>query len=324
VSVLVVKAGLLDTVQDAGRWGHAHQGIHAAGAVDPVALRVANLLIGNPADTAAIEMHFPAPHLRLEQAALFALSGADFEAVLNGQAIPVGTPVQAAAGSTLLFRRQTRGMRAYFGVQGGFALEPWLGSCSTDLSAGIGGLYGRALQAGDCLPFRQTLPTMPLYTTIAPWRANVSGLYPTDSVFRFLPGPEYDLLDAAARARLETSEWHLSRHNNRMACAVEGPALHLREPVELVSSVVLPGTVQLLPNGTLLLLLADCPTTGGYPRVAQIAAADLPGLAQHRPGAGFCLRKTHLEVAAEASKQQRQLLQRLGASSRTVLDFLTA
>lgn len=313
MSLLVVKAGLLDTVQDTGRWGHAHQGIHAAGAVDPLALRVANLLVGNPADTAAIEMHFPAPHLRLEQAAVFALSGADFGAELDGQAVPVGTLVQATAGSTLLFRRQTRGMRAYFGVRGGFALEPWLGSYSTDLLAGVGGLHGRALQAGDCLPFRQTLPTAPSNNTICSWRANVSGLYPTDPVFRFLPGPEYDLLDAASRARLETAEWLLSRHNNRMACAVEGPALHRREPVELVSSMVVPGTVQLLPDGSLLLLLADCPTTGGYPRVAQIASADLPGLAQHRPGEWFCLRKIQLEAAAKAAKQQRQLLRRLGA-----------
>ncbi len=312
MSLLVQKSGLQDTVQDAGRWGYAHLGIHAAGAADPVALHVANLLVGNAPNTAALEMHFPAPHLRFEKPALFALAGADFRAELDGREVPVGTPVLATAGSTLVFRQHVRGMRAYLAVQGGFALESWLGSNSTDLLAGVGGLHGRALLADDRLPFRQTLSEAPLGNIIFPWSARVSDLYPAGSVFRFLPGPEYDLLDAASRERLATAEWRLSRQSNRMACAVEGPALALREQYELVSSAVLPGTVQVLPDGSMLLLLADCQTTGGYPRVAQVLAADLPGLAQHRPGDGFYFCPAQIEEAAAAARRQRMLLRRLG------------
>ncbi|MBK9337517.1 MAG: biotin-dependent carboxyltransferase family protein [Lewinellaceae bacterium] len=317
--MLMLKTGLQDTVQDAGRWGYAHLGIHAAGAADPVALRVANLLAGNPPETAALEMHFPAPHLRFEQPALFALAGADFRAVLDGQEVPVGAPALASAGSTLVFRQQARGVRVYLGVQGGFALEPWLGSNSTDLLAGVGGLHGQALRAGDRLPFRQTLSETPPGNKNFSWRARVSDLYPADSVFRFLPGPEYNLLDDASREQLETTEWRLSRQSNRMAGAVEGPALTLREHYELVSSAVLPGTVQLLPDGTLLLLLADCQTTGGYPRVAQVLSADLPGLAQNRPGDGFYFCLAQIEEAAAAARRQRMLLRRLGIGCAAAL-----
>ncbi len=305
MSLLVLKAGLLDTVQDLGRRGHAHLGIHAGGAADPVGLQVANLMAGNEPGAAALEMHFPAPVLRFEQAAIFALGGADFQARLDGLDLPVGAPVQAAAGSELVFRRQFRGMRAYLAVRGGFELEPWLDSYSTDLMAGVGGFRGRALQAGDRLPFRQ-MQANPAASRVLPWRANVAALYPSDAAFRFLPGPEYNLLDAASRQLLETAEWRPGRRSNRMGCLVEGPALVLHEKIELVSSAVLPGTVQLLPDGAMLVLLADCQTTGGYPRIAQVVSADLPGLAQQRPGEGFRLQKIGWEAAQAAGREVRR------------------
>lgn len=305
MSLLLLKAGLLDTVQDLGRRGYAHLGIHAAGAADPVGLQVANLMAGNAPGAAALEMHFPAPRLRFEQAAIFALGGADFQARLDGLDLPVGAPVRAAAGSELVFRRQSRGMRSYLAVRGGFELEPWLDSYSTDLMAGAGGFRGRALQTGDRLPFRQ-IQTDSATSHVFPWRANVSALYPSDAVFRFLPGPEYDLLDAASRQLLELAEWRPGRRSNRMGCLLEGPALALREKIELVSSAVLPGTVQLLPDGAMLVLLADCQTTGGYPRIAQVVSADLPGLAQWQPGEGFQCQKVGREEAQEAERDVRR------------------
>lgn len=311
MSLLIRKAGLLDTVQDLGRRGHAHLGIHAGGAADPIGLQVANLLAGNEPGAAALEMHFPAPVIRFEQTAIFALGGADFQARLGDMDVPVGTPARAAAGSELVFRRQVRGMRVYLAIQGGFELDPWLGSYSTDLPAGAGGFLGRALQAGDRLPFRQILAESAT-SRIYPWRANVSALYPTDAAFRFLPGPEYDLLDTASRQRLEEAEWRPGRRSNRMGCLLEGPALMLQETFELVSSAVLPGTMQLLPGGDMLVLLADCQTTGGYPRIAQVVSADLPGLAQQRPGEGFRLRKVGLDEALEAGRERRRGLRRLG------------
>ncbi|MFN0015384.1 MAG: biotin-dependent carboxyltransferase family protein [Saprospiraceae bacterium] len=325
MSLLVLKSGLLDSVQDLGRHGLAHLGIHAAGVADPVALRVANALVGNVPETAGIEMHFPAPQLRFEQAVVFALGGADFGARLDGRDVPVGSPVRAGAGSELVFRRYNRGMRVYLCVQGGFALEPWLGSCSTDLLAGVGGWQGRALLAGDKLPFRQNMLEPQSGSQFFLWRANTSGLYPREAVYRFLPGPEHHLLDPLSCQVLENAEWCMGRRSNRMACAVDGPPLLLREKYELVSSAVQPGTVQLLPGGAILILLADSQTTGGYPRVAQVAEADLPGLAQQRPGAVFRLRKAEREEVLESGREHRRALRRLewGALFKTS-DFASA
>lgn len=311
MSLLIRKAGLLDTVQDLGRRGHAHLGIHAGGAADSIGLQVANLMAGNEPGAAVLEMHFPAPVIRFEQTAIFALGGADFQAHLGDVDVPMGMPVRAAAGSELVFRRQVRGMRVYLAIRGGFELDPWLGSYSTDLPAGAGGFLGRALQAGDRLPFRQILAESAT-SRMYPWRANTSALYPSEAVFRYLPGPEYDLLDSASRQRLEAAEWRPGRRSNRMGCLLEGPTLELREKIELVSSAVLPGTVQLLPGGEMLVLLADCQTTGGYPRIAQVVAADLPGLAQQRSGEGFHLRKVGLDEAVEAGRERRRGLRRLG------------
>lgn len=311
MSLLVLKTGLLDTVQDLGRHGYAHLGINGAGAADAVALQVANMVVGNEPGAAGLEMHFPAPVLRFEENTVFALGGADFGARLNGLEIPLWTPVRAAAGSQLSFAKQLNGMRCYLAVQGGFQIAPWLGSCSTSLVAGAGGWQGRGLRTGDRLPFATATGDTPYNNEILPWRVNVQGLYPKTKAIRFLPGPEYELLGTDARHVLETAEWKVNYQSNRMACALEGPLLFLKEPFELVSSAVQPGTVQLLPSGQLLALLADCQTTGGYPRIAQIFQADLPGLAQLRPGASFQLLSSSLETAVDAAWQQRQSLRQI-------------
>ncbi|MBL7774761.1 MAG: biotin-dependent carboxyltransferase family protein, partial [Saprospiraceae bacterium] len=148
MSLRVEKAGLLDTVQDAGRYGFACQGINPSGAMDPAALALANFLVGNAAETAALECHFPAPALRFEQAVLFALSGADFNPVLNGVPVAVHRPLWAPAGALLQFKKRNTGARGYLAVRGGFDLPAWLGSRSTNRAARAGGFEGRALRPG--------------------------------------------------------------------------------------------------------------------------------------------------------------------------------
>jgi antagonist of KipI len=311
MSLLVLKSGLLDTVQDLGRHGYAHLGIHRAGAMDPVALQVANMVVGNLPGTAGLEMHFPAPMLQFEQDTVFAIGGADFDARLDGMDIPLWTPVKVRPGSVLVFKKQSRGMRGYLAVKGGFQLEPWLGSCSTSLVAGAGGWQGRGLRTGDRLPFSDGPQSVSGPNRILPWRANVQGLYPEMPITRFLPGPEFELLGEDARVVLESAVWKAGLQSNRMACALEGPGIFLKESFELVSSAVQPGTVQLLPGGELLVLMADCQTTGGYPRIAQILQADLPALAQIRPGTSLQLQQSTLESASVSARQQRQLLRQI-------------
>jgi len=315
MSLRILKPGLLDTIQDRGRFGYAQLGINPSSAMDTVALAVSNLLAGNPAGDAVLEMHFPAPALCFESDALFALAGANFDARLNGHFVPVHTPVLVAAGGMLEFRKPVSGARGYLAVASGFDLEPWLGSYSTHLAAQAGGFKGRALQAGDVLPFRRQAD----YTNILegknswllPWKANVSGLYPSGDTLRFCAGPEYDYLTSESKKQLETARWKVTRQSNRMGYRTEGLALTLTEPLELVSAAVVPGTIQLLPNGHFIVLMADSQTTGGYPRIGHIIGADLPGLAQMGAGMSFCLEHVHLEVATKAKYRQAQRLRRL-------------
>lgn len=315
MSLVVLKPGLLDSIQDRGCYGYAHLGINPSGAMDKAALAVANLLAGNDSGKAVLEMHFPAPVLRLESDALIALAGADFDARLDGKPIPVHTPVLISAGTVLEFRKPLSGARCYLAVAGGLVLEPWLGSCSTHLAVQAGGFKGRALQAGDVLPFcRQADFTAALQGksgVVLHWRANVSGLYPSGDALRFSPGPEYDCLTAESKKWLETARWKIARQSDRMGYRTEGVALNLNEPLELVSSAVVPGTLQLLPNGHFIILMADSQTTGGYPRIGHIISADMPGLAQMGAGSPFHLEQVDLETAMEAKYRQTAWLQRL-------------
>ena len=311
MSLRVLKAGLLDTVQDLGRVGYAHLGIHRAGAADSLAAQIANIVIGNAPGAALIEMHFPAPTLQFKQDTLFALGGADFDARLEGKAIPVWTPVRVAAGSVLTFRKRLQGMRCYLAVQGGLQTAPWLDSRSTSLAAAVGGWHGRALRADDRLPLIAATDFSAPENAILPWRVPIQDAYPAAPVLRYLAGPEFDLLDTAAQQLLESADWRVGPQSNRMACALVGPPLELPAPFELVSSAVQPGLLQLLPGGDLLALLADCQTTGGYPRIAQVLQADLPALAQMQPGTYFRLARVPLETATAAAQAQRAWLRRL-------------
>lgn len=311
----MLKPGLLDSIQDRGRLGYAHLGINPSGAMDLAALTVANLLTGNDSGEAVLEMHFPAPALRFESDALLALVGADFDARLNGLPVPVHTPVLVAGGSVLEFQKPVSGARCYLAVAGGFDLIPWLGSCSTHLAVQAGGFKGRALQAGDVLPFcRKADLTSVLQgksSLVLPWRANVAGLYSSGEALRFCPGPEYDFLSSESKKWLETARWKIARQSDRMGYRTEGLALNLTEPLELVSAAVVPGTLQLLPNGHFIILMADSQTTGGYPRIGHIIGADLPKLAQMGAGVAFALERVSLETAMEALYRQAEWLQRL-------------
>ncbi|TNE54095.1 MAG: biotin-dependent carboxyltransferase family protein, partial [Bacteroidetes bacterium] len=287
MSLHVLKAGLLDSIQDNGRWGHTHLGINPGGAMDMVSMQTANFLVGNNGDTPVLEMHFPAPELRLESDALLALSGGDFSPLVNDQPVRVNTPVLLRSGATIRFARLRSGVRCYLAVHGGFDLKPWLGSYSTNLKARAGGWQGRALRTGDTLPFRQAADLRHQLKGAGhlalPWSAAGDPGAP-DGLFRFCTGPEYDWLDAPSKKLLETSEWQVNAHSDRMACLLNGPTLRQQQPESLISGATVPGTIQLLPSGRLVVLMADGQTTGGYPRIGNIISADLPRLAQVAPG----------------------------------------
>jgi antagonist of KipI len=312
MSVTVIKPGLLSSLQDAGRPGHAALGVGRAGAMDLPAWQLANALVGNRHGEAALECTLAGPSLRFGQAAVVALTGAAIAAHVGSRAIPPWTTCLLPAGSVLQLGGMSRGCRSYLAVRGGFDVPPLLGSRSSDLHARI----GRALQAGDVLPVGASAPLHALSTRrevrVLGWGLDPQPWF--DFVHRplaLLHGSHWAALDGASQRQLYGSHFTLSKDSNRTASRLDGHALHLAEPLELVSEAVLPGTLQLPPSGQPIVLQAEAPVTGGYPRIGQLAAVELPRLAQLRPGDTVCFRETGMDEALARLAAHRQRLARM-------------
>ncbi|MBT2558377.1 biotin-dependent carboxyltransferase family protein [Hymenobacter sp. ISL-91] len=336
MSLHVLRPGLLTTIQDAGRPGYRQAGISVGGPLDARALRVANALVGNEPGAAALEITLLGPTLRFTADHLLALTGADLSAILDGQPLPLNRAVAVRAGTELAFGRPRAGCRAYLAVAGGMAVPAVLGSRATYLAAGIGGLAGRALQADDVLAVaepspaavqlrRQLLGRSPgLAWVAAPWfpaPALTPRPEPTP-VLRALRGPEYEQFTAASQQAFWKEEFQVTPASNRMGSRLEGPALlRSAQAPELLSAAVAFGTVQVPAGGQPIVLLADHQTTGGYPRLALVAAADWPRLAQVPPGGSLRFQEIGLPEAQQlylAQEQQLRQLERAVALRRSM------
>jgi len=285
----IIKPGLLDTIQDMGRKGYGSWGINPGGVMDRYAATVANILVGNCDREAVMEIHFPGPQILFEQNTLIAITGADFSPTVNDEIIPRWQPVVVRKNTVLHFPSLVQGSRCYISVHGGYCVEKWLGSYSTNLKAGAGGWDGRPLRKGDELPFKEnTIYFAGLLKEesdyeVLPWRVNTEKVYRYPHEIGFLPGNEWGRLSAASQAGFAENNFLIHPSSDRMGYQLKGNPLSLEQPVDLVSSAVSFGTVQLLPDGQLIVLMADHQTTGGYPRIAHVISAHLPKLAQLRP-----------------------------------------
>ncbi|MEO9090450.1 MAG: biotin-dependent carboxyltransferase family protein [Rhodanobacter sp.] len=298
----MLKPGLLSTLQDVGRPGHAAIGVGRAGAMDVPAWRLANALVGNHDGEAALECTLLGPTLRFEHAAWVALTGAPIQAHIGGFELPSWTACHLPAGSVLRLGGMTIGCRSYLAVRGGIDVAPVLGSRSIDLHARLGYAARRPLQAGDMLPVghadvahRQdatdTVQVLPWGLDPQPWFD-----FASESI-TLLHGSHWAQLDDDSREHLYGARFHVHTDSNRTASRLDGQTLRLRSPLELISEATLPGTVQLPPSGQPIVLMVEAPVTGGYPRIGQIAAVDLSRLAQRRPGDAVCFRHDTLAHA---------------------------
>lgn len=318
MSIAVERAGLLTTVQDLGRPGHQGDGVPEGGAMDAFALRVANLLVGNPPAAAALEATLDGPTLRFARATLVAVTGADLSAQVDGRPLPPWRSALVPAGGTLAFGAARAGCRAYVAVAGGIDVPPVLGSRATCLPATFGGHEGRALRRGDVLPVGAPAATAPR-PSVAERSASAgargvhwSALPPYGcGVVRLVAGPELARLDATSRAALFARELRVGAQSNRMGYRLEGAPLALAAPVELLSAGVAMGTVQLPPGGAPIVLMADRQTTGGYPRLGEVASVDLPVLAQLRPGDAVRFTELSLDEAQRLYLERERALDAL-------------
>ena len=299
----VLAPGALTTVQDQGREGWRHLGVARAGALDPATAALANRLVGNPAGAAVLELTLSGPTIALPRPTRIALCGAMVEARFApvafdafgdtqdpGFAVPSARPVDLPAG-TLRLGALRGGLRAWLAVAGGFDLPPVLGSRSTDLRGGFGGLEGRALRSGDRLPLGDA-PAIDVDAPRAPgwWLAPEADLA-ADAPIRYVPAED-------AGIALSEGEWRIDPRSDRQGLRLDGTPLPV-DGAERISAPVAPGTIQLPPDGRPIVLLADAQTVGGYLRLGHVVAADLPRLAQRR--AGDRLRFAAVDAAASES-----------------------
>lgn len=309
MSIEVIKQGILDTVQDHGRYGYQHWGINPGGAMDTAAMHISNILTGNDPGEPVIEMHFPAPELLFSSSALIAVSGGDFGACIGDISFSAGHAVLVKPGDVLRFVQHRTGSRVYLSVRGGMVTDEWLGSHSTHLKTGMGGMQGRALQKGDTIVLKQPYP-VPAATRVLPWYAGMEYGHHNSSI-RFIPGAEYHLLNEGSCDQLNHISFLIGRRSDRMGYRLQGAALACMQAHPIISSAVTRGTIQLLPDGQLIILMADHQTTGGYPRIGHVISADMPALSQMQPGQELHLHRTDLATAEELFHEQQLNLRQL-------------
>ena len=312
MSIRVLAPGMLTTVQDGGRYGNAALGVGCAGAMDTNALRLANLLVDNAENAAALEITLRGPRLRFEHDTLIAITGADIETHCAGRPVPAWRPVVLPAGSELAFGGMSRGARSYLAVGGGIEIASVLGSSSTDVNAGLG---GRVLKTDDVLAIAAPRKghRAPRRVAATDWSLDPRPWFDPDpqTPIRVVAGSHFPQLNTASQRALFATAFRIDADSNRVGYRLRGATLALREPLELVSAGVVPGTVQLPPGGDPIVPMAEAPTCGGYPRIAQVIAIDLPRLAQRPPGATVAFAETSLEDAQTRYLERERALARI-------------
>ena len=279
--VTFITSGLRTTTQDRGRHGYTYLGIPLGGVLDNAAMRYANQLVGNPIDTPVLEITLNGPQLFCEQAGTLALTGADFGVRLNGEEKPGNCRIAVKAGDTISFSNPQKGCRGYLAFEGDWQVERWLGSASA-LRVGSHELMPNAVwKAGDSLMTRPR--------RVKPWPTSTLAPGPLSHQISVHKGPEFHWLNNDAKDTLFTEQITVCEPSTRVGLRTD-TALRLQnkfQSEEMVSSGVMPGTVQLTSSGEAIILLADGQTIGGYPRILQCSQSALRHLGQLRAGDSF-------------------------------------
>lgn len=325
MSLKILKAGLLDSIQDMGRFGYQHVGINPTGCMDNFAAAIANSLVSNDTNEAVIEIHFPGPSILFEQTAMIAITGADLNATIDGKTIPINHPVIVNKDMILQFQSVKDKSRCYVSVKGGLDLDKWLNSYSTNLKAEAGGFNGRKLMKDDLIELRdQTNIKLNEDEAfrILPWQASENfETYNLKEVL-IIQGSEWDYLDKQSQEKFLKNPFYISHYSDRMGYRLASEPLHTVEKNELISSGVNFGTVQLLPDGQLIILMADHQTTGGYPRLGNIISAHLSRLAQMKAGEDIHFRFTDHQTAETLFIKQKHHLHQLQIACKLRLEKL--
>ncbi|MBV9784008.1 MAG: biotin-dependent carboxyltransferase family protein [Acidisphaera sp.] len=293
-ALLALAPGMLSTIQDTGRRGWQRFGVSSGGAMDLEAFTAANALLGNPPGTAAIEFAYSGGVWEVNaESCRLAVTGGDFGISVDGSPLPAYTTALLQRGRTLRIDGAAGAIWGYLAVAGGFDLPPQLGSLSTHLRAGIGGLHGRALRSGDSLPLLSERASVQRERTIARRPAR------PDAPIRVVLGPQDDYFTAGSLDTLLSAEYVITRQGDRMGYRLAGPALIHTRGYNIISDGVVAGSIQVPGTGQPIVLLMDRQPTGGYPKIATVISVDLGQVAQRRPGQALRFQPLDIEAAQE-------------------------
>jgi biotin-dependent carboxylase-like uncharacterized protein len=315
----ILSTGAVNSVQDLGRTGYLNAGVGRSGMMDAPALEIANLLVGNEARAAGIEVALFPFRLRFEADTVFAVAGADCPAKLDDRQVPGWWAMNAKAGEVLKLGLARSGARAVIAFQGGIDVPLVLGSRSTDLKSVFGGFEGRGLHRGDRLALAGA--SRRVLRMEGGYGADVSALrgFATENdetiLLRVLPSAEYAAFTGEAISKFHQTDWLITNDANRMGYRLSGPELSLTRKLELFSHGIMPGTVQVPPNGQPIIQLAEANTCGGYPKIANVVEADLWKLAQAPVGTRLRFEITDRDTAVAALRRQRAFMTELAAAA---------
>lgn len=321
--ITIKKPGLLTTIQDLGRHGFQRYGVIAGGAMDTFAHRIANFLVGNEENAPTIEITMLGPVIEFDENALISICGGDLSPMINGKPVRPWRTIFVKKGSELRFGSLKSGCRANLAIAGGLSIPSIMGSKSTYLRAGIGGFHGRSLQMGDQIPFG--LPNEISAKIMCELDAHchhffemewsvTSELIPNNkksASIRVIKGRQYHLFTEDSRKNFFSNTFEVTTQSDRMGYRLKGEPLSLEHAQEILSEAVNFGTIQVPSDGNPIILLADRQTTGGYPKIGQVASVDLPRLAQMKPGDQLRFSEITIEQAFHLLIEKEKEIQQL-------------
>lgn len=322
MSITVLKPGLLTNIQDLGRTGYQKHGIIVSGAMDSYSLRIANILVGNEENEAAIEITLLGPSLIIEEGTLISITGANLSPTIDGKAVPMYRPIYLRKKSILKFGGCKSGCRAYLAVAGGYKIPKVMESKSTYIRAGIGGFKGRALKKNDVieLNLRSGL-SKKIEAYLSSKNLGSAFTYPSwflerkncdsDDFIRVIHERQFNEFTWESQENFFNNKFGISTQSDRMGYRLGGNELKLKSQLEMISEPVSFGTIQVPPDGNPIILLADRQTTGGYPKIAKVADVDIHKVVQKKPGEFLKFKEISLEAAERLYIERERYIKNL-------------
>ena len=321
MNIRILKPGLLSTMQDMGRRYFLSLGVPLSGSMDTLSARIANKAVGNNDGEAVCEFTYADAQFKAETDLLLAYAGDGAKLIAGEQKLPAGRPLFIPSGTVVELINNSAGNRTYLSIAGGWDVPEILGSKSTYITAAFGGLEGRQFRAGDILNSAEPLTDVSAkilesikgaQINYPEWSIPRQLLLPTERKnIRVVQGPEFPWFESTSIVDFFSTPYTLSRQSNRMGYHLEGAVIRRTKTDELLSTAVTPGTIQVAGGGSMVLLMADCQTTGGYPRIAQVAAVDLPLCGQLKPGDIINFKGISRQDAEKLYLEREQQLHRL-------------